>query len=46
MQARYGPRYGAEPRPPAFELMYPVGGDDATRSVAELARALGPRRST
>lgn len=41
MRGRYGPVYGAEPRPPAFELMYPVGGDDATRSVAESARASG-----
>ncbi len=41
MQARYGPAIGAEPRPPIFELMYPVGGDDANRSVAELARAAG-----
>lgn len=41
MHAHYGPVYGAEPRPPAFELMYPVGGGESNRSVAELARAAG-----
>jgi N-acyl-D-aspartate/D-glutamate deacylase len=38
MRGRYGPVYGAEPKPPAFELMYPLGGDDARRSVASLAQ--------
>ncbi len=41
MQARYGPVYGAEPRPPRFDLMYPVGGDEARCSIAELAQAAG-----
>jgi N-acyl-D-aspartate/D-glutamate deacylase len=41
MCARYGPVYGAEPKPPTFELRYPVGGKDAGRSVAELAQQAG-----
>jgi N-acyl-D-aspartate/D-glutamate deacylase len=41
MHARYGRSYGAEPKPPSFELMYPVGGADADRSIAELARIEG-----
>ena len=41
MCGRYGPVYGAEPKPPTFELMYPVGGEDAGRSVAELAQRAG-----
>jgi N-acyl-D-aspartate/D-glutamate deacylase len=41
MHAQYGPIIGAEPRPPIFDLLYPVGGEDATRSVAELADGAG-----
>ncbi len=41
MHAQYGPVYGAEPRPPTFDLLYPVGGEDAARSVADLAEAAG-----
>jgi N-acyl-D-aspartate/D-glutamate deacylase len=41
MNARYGRTFGAEPKPPTFELMFPIGGPDAERSIADLARASG-----
>jgi N-acyl-D-aspartate/D-glutamate deacylase len=41
MRGRYGPVYGAEPKPPTFEMMFPLGGEDANRSVASLAEQAG-----